>query len=574
MAERFYRRFYMPQPIEFEMWEPHENISFQAYELLEGTAEEKLEAALNQWDMGGFRPRVLFPSWVRQTPFPLGYDLPNFSIYEGHGDPEKHIKLFFRQCGRTAQNQALCLRQFPLSLDGIAFDWYCSLDGFVVPSWDAMKSAFIQSQYFYRWDSRFLRSARERYPQEGEVITDDEHSSVGSTNKVQISDEPNVGDDNGKEIVKVCKTFLTYKRQPRNPNQGSQVPIKEGDALKEEEQPTTWMLAFTKRLHKAKGETEGVEAQTKKTFRYIPKSQRKPGASALALINPTLELKDAFVLPLRKTECTYVESYRKFVVPAKEKGTKPIVFHALGDVETKVQNDNPKVVETLGHKRPNYAENIREMLVKDGLDPEKVSSQTITPFDSVLTHAQVTALEQGKPIVATREGLGYQATKEEKFSVNMTVVERALDDGDEDGTCPLPVQSEEGDQATIDELREFKKVNIFHVKRRINARADALASLAVSLTLPDNKTITITVGERTVLHPLKEVLEVLPAFIATTKEEEEDWREPFINYLQHGWLPEDKAQRAEPVRRFARLWQKFMPVYVEPTKVAQSYICN
>ena len=35
-------------------------------------------------------------------------------------------------------------------------------------------------------------------------------------------------------------------------------------------------------------------------------------------------------------------------------------------------------------------------------------------------------------------------------------------------------------------LSQFKKVNIFHVKRRINARADALASLAASLTLPDN----------------------------------------------------------------------------------------
>ncbi|KAH7836484.1 hypothetical protein Vadar_001965 [Vaccinium darrowii] len=537
MAERFYRRFYMPQPMEFEMWEPYENISFQAYELLEGTAEEKLEAASNQRDMGGFRPRGLFPSWVEQTPFPLGYNLPNFSIYERHGDPEKHIKLFLRQCGRTTQNQALCLRQFPLSLDGIAFDWYCSLDGFVVPSWEAMKSAFIQSQYFYRWDSQFLRSARESYPQEGEVITDDEHSSVGSTNMVQISDEPKVGDDNGKEIVKVCKTFLTYKRQPRNPNQGSQVPIKEGDAPKEEEQVKYDVLAHLKKIpallsiydalkmspelrksliyalsnpddfheevqgkgqksiavcmstvafgdedmyaetpdhnrplfitgfvlnteisrvmvdggsavnllpkralgmigvrlsqlrpchlviqgfnqneqrpmgkvklrtkfgsieedteflvidvntsynallgrpwahghmavpstyhqcikyplpppmnegiiiadndpfngveayyadarfykkasqNKAKGETECIEAQTKKTFRYIPKSQRKPGASALAPINPTSELKDAFVLPLRKTECTYVESYRKFVVPAKEKGTKPI----------------------------------------------------------------------------------------------------------------------------------------------------------------------------------------------------------------------------------------------------------
>ncbi|KAH7851899.1 hypothetical protein Vadar_018143 [Vaccinium darrowii] len=106
MAEQFYRRFYMPRPMEFEMWEPYENISFQAYELLEGTIEEKLEAASNQRDMGGFRARGLFPPWVEQTPFPLGYDLPNFSIYKGHGDLEKHIKIFLRQCGRTAQNEA------------------------------------------------------------------------------------------------------------------------------------------------------------------------------------------------------------------------------------------------------------------------------------------------------------------------------------------------------------------------------------------------------------------------------------------------------------------------------------
>ncbi|XP_058221003.1 uncharacterized protein LOC131331154 [Rhododendron vialii] len=94
-------------------------------------------------------------------------------------------------------------------------------------------------------------------------------------------------------------------------------------------------------------------------------------------------------------------------------------------------------------------------------------------------------------------------------------------------------------------LSQFKKVNIFHVKRRINAQADSLACLAASLSLPDRETITVTVGERRVLRPLIEISEVLPVFGATTKEGEEDWREPFINYLQHGRLPEDKAKRAE-----------------------------
>ncbi|XP_028085335.1 uncharacterized protein LOC114286368 [Camellia sinensis] len=82
-------------------------------------------------------------------------------------------------------------------------------------------------------------------------------------------------------------------------------------------------------------------------------------------------------------------------------------------------------------------------------------------------------------------------------------------------------------------LSQFRKTHIFHVKRRTNARADSLASLAASLTLPDSKTITITVGERRVLQPLKEVSDLVPILVVTTKgENEEDWREPFIAYLQ------------------------------------------
>ncbi|KAG5554457.1 hypothetical protein RHGRI_012105 [Rhododendron griersonianum] len=358
--------------------------------------------------------------------------------------------------------------------------------------------------------------AKERHPQGGEVITDDENSSVGSVNMVQINDEPKEGD--GKEVVHVCKTYLTYKRQPRNQlSQNLQVPVTQDEVPKEEEQVKYDVLAHLKKIpallsiydalmmspelrkslvyalsnpddfckeiqekgqkstttclstvvfgdedmyaetldhnrplfitglvlntkisrvlvdayyadarfytktsqNRVKGSTEtntkSVKAQTKKAFRYVPKSQRKLGASALAPIDPTLELKDAFVLPLQKAECTYVEDYRKFVVPAKAKGMKPIVFHALGDMEKKVQDDNLKTVEISSPIRPSYAANITKMLVKAGLDPEKVSTQTVAPFDSVLTHAQAKSLQQGSPIVVTREGLGYQAAEEKIF---------------------------------------------------------------------------------------------------------------------------------------------------------------
>ncbi|KAG5529107.1 hypothetical protein RHGRI_029692 [Rhododendron griersonianum] len=463
---------YSPVPPMFYINTPEyvdESVSFQTYELLEGTAEQKLESALDQREMGSMRPRDLLLLWVQQTPFPVGYELPNFSIYEGYGDPEKHKKLFLRQCGETAQNQAF---------------------------WEVMKSAFIQSQYFYRWDLRYLRNAKERHPQGGEVITDDENSFVGSVNMVQISDEPKEGD--GKEKIPALVSIydalmmslelrksLIYalsnpndfrkevqeKRQKSTTTCLSTVAFGDGDMYAEtpdHNRPLfiTGLVLNTKisrvlvdayyvdarfytkaSQNRAKGstktDTQSVKAQTKKAFRYIPKSQRKPGASALAPIDLTLELKDAFVLPLQKAECTYVENYRKFVVPAKAKGMKPIVFHALGDMEKKVQDENLKTVEISSPIRPSYAANITKMLVKAGLDPEKVSTQTVAPFDFVLTHTQAKSLQQGSPIVVTREGLGYQAT-EEKLFVNIITVEGALDDGIEDETYPIPTQSEEG----------------------------------------------------------------------------------------------------------------------------------
>ena len=107
-------------------------------------------------------------------------------------------------------------------------------------------------------------------------------------------------------------------------------------------------------------------------------------------------------------------------------------------------------------------------------------------------------------------------------------------------------------------LSQFRKTHIFHVKRRTNSRADSLARFAASLTLLDSKTITITVGERRVLQPLKEVSDLVPILVVTTKgENEEDWPKPFIAYLQHGRLPEDKVKRIEVRRRATKfvLWK-------------------
>lgn len=62
------------------------------------------------------------------------------------------------------------------------------------------------------------------------------------------------------------------------------------------------------------------------------------------------------------------------------------------------------------------------------------------------------------------------------------------------------------------------------------------------MTLPDSKMITITARERRVLQPVGQIPNVEPENSA--RGEDEDWRAPFRNSLQHGGLPEDKTKRA------------------------------
>ena len=51
--------------------------------------------------------------------------------------------------------------------------------------------------------------------------------------------------------------------------------------------------------------------------------------------------------------------------------------------------------------------------------------------------------------------------------------------------------------------RTFAYFNIEHVPRRQNTKADALASLAASLSLPERESMTVTVYDKRILPPIK-----------------------------------------------------------------------
>ncbi|KAB2615234.1 hypothetical protein D8674_021822 [Pyrus ussuriensis x Pyrus communis] len=94
-------------------------------------------------------------------------------------------------------------------------------------------------------------------------------------------------------------------------------------------------------------------------------------------------------------------------------------------------------------------------------------------------------------------------------------------------------------------LRKFEAVTLEHVPRKENQMADALANLASSMTLGKDEVADVPVCQRWVIPLVNEmslddtnVISVLPV-------DAEEWRQPLIDYLEHGKLPDDLRHRSE-----------------------------
>ncbi|KAL3498278.1 hypothetical protein ACH5RR_041010 [Cinchona calisaya] len=79
------------------------------------------------------------------------------------------------------------------------------------------------------------------------------------------------------------------------------------------------------------------------------------------------------------------------------------------------------------------------------------------------------------------------------------------------------------------------KVQIWHVCRNFNTKADTLASLAASLSLVKEDTVKVTIGTRRVLQPYDAIKEEVEAEVTLaihetqeSSKELEDWHKPFI----------------------------------------------
>lgn len=92
-----------------------QDTSNDAQESDSGTPENQTRPAFPFFKYG-----YLFshPDWVNNISYPSGYVIPYFKVYDREGKPYEHLVLLLHRCGDRARNEALCLRQFPLSLTG------------------------------------------------------------------------------------------------------------------------------------------------------------------------------------------------------------------------------------------------------------------------------------------------------------------------------------------------------------------------------------------------------------------------------------------------------------------------
>ncbi|XP_070035112.1 uncharacterized protein [Nicotiana tomentosiformis] len=101
-------------------------------------------------------------------------------------------------------------------------------------------------------------------------------------------------------------------------------------------------------------------------------------------------------------------------------------------------------------------------------------------------------------------------------------------------------------------LERFDQVFLNHVPREENRMADALANLATMMALGENESTKVHMCHRWVIPRLLDLQINESHHTSIVVIEEEDWRQPLIEYLEHGKLPEDPRQRTDIKQRASR----------------------
>lgn len=115
-------------------------------------------------------------------------------------------------------------------------------------------------------------------------------------------------------------------------------------------------------------------------------------------------------------------------------------------------------------------------------------------------------------------------------------------------------------------IDQFEEIVIGHLPRGENKQADALANLAALLTRSNNESMSVPVYRKWVVPSISLAEEEKESNVTSVSQvENEDWRQPLINYLQHGNLPNDRHHKIEIRRRAPRF------IYYKDTLYRRSF---
>ncbi|PKU82912.1 hypothetical protein MA16_Dca006210 [Dendrobium catenatum] len=93
-------------------------------------------------------------------------------------------------------------------------------------------------------------------------------------------------------------------------------------------------------------------------------------------------------------------------------------------------------------------------------------------------------------------------------------------------------------------FEQIPNATLARILRGQNATADVLAKLAKEMSCPEKGSIQIEVQNRQILSPIDfEILNEPSPFgeFSFVVDDEDDWRKPFIDYLQNGKVPKEKS---------------------------------
>ena len=87
-----------------------------------------------------------YPPAYDMIPYPHRYKVPEFTKFSGQDDTStvEHVSWFLVQCGEAANQDALRVRLFSMSLSGSAFTWFTTLPANSIHYWADLEKQFHQ----------------------------------------------------------------------------------------------------------------------------------------------------------------------------------------------------------------------------------------------------------------------------------------------------------------------------------------------------------------------------------------------------------------------------------------------